>query len=684
MNDPYRYFRIEARELIDELDKGIAGLASGLPATEAVARLLRAAHTLKGAARVVKRPEIADHAHALEDALGPYRESDQPVPRDRLAPIIGIVASLRERVAALPPPPEAAPAADGRPQQNEALRTVRSDVVEMDELLEEVGETYTRLGSIRGDVALIERARNLADLIVQQLAPHHTGDQRSTRGVSAEKARSIAVELRDVTDALEQGLEKSVDRVERHLRQVKSAAERLRLEAVVVLFTDTKRAGQDVAQAQGKRVIFEEMGSDMRLDAHVVATIQPALHQLVRNAVAHGIESENERRTAGKPPEGKVTLGVARRGRHVVFMCRDDGRGVDLDAVRSTVQRKGLFSVATANLGPEELVRLLLKGGISTSGTVTEVSGRGIGLDVVRDSVMRLGGEVIVQTDAGTGTTVELEIPLSVAALDVLTVEAGDITVTIPLDAVRSALRIASGEIASSSEGMSLVYEEKPVPFVSLTTVFGADPSPLRGRSSQTVMIVEGENDLAAIGIDRLLGTSSIVVRPLPDLKEGSTIVSGVWFDTEGNPQLVLDPDGLAAEARHNRQAVVADERRLLPILVIDDSLTTRMLELSILETAGYEVDAVSSAEEAVERARETRYALFLVDIELPDMDGFTFVEYIRASATLSEIPCIIMTSRGSAADRRRGLDAGADAYIAKGEFDQGEFLGLIRDLVGG
>jgi two-component system chemotaxis sensor kinase CheA len=695
MDDPYKYFRIEARELADELEKGVLNLERGAPAAEVVASLLRFAHTLKGAARVVKQPDIADQAHALEDALGPFRESTEPVPRDRLGVVRRLLDGIRGRVAALASPGEkdsdegAAPAQRAAPE--DALRTVRADVAEMDALLGGVGAAHAHLGSLRGGVGLIDKARNLVDVLVHEVAslrrrdftPSEPAASRETAR-SIEKAHSIAGELRGVVGALEQKLGNSVEQVDRELRQARDAAQRLRLVPAASMFTDLERAARDVAQMQGKRVRFDGRGGNLRLDAHVVAVAQSALHQIVRNAVAHGIESENERQAAGKTPDGRVTLEVARRDRRVVFSCRDDGRGVDLDAVRGVAHRKGLASAATSNLGPEELIDLLLRGGISTSRTVTEVSGRGIGLDVVRDAAARLGGQITVTTKTGHGTTVELVAPLSLAALEVLTVEAGDGAMTIPLDAVRQTLRVPSDEIASSSQGESLVHEGRSIPFLPLAAALWDTAAPTRFRRSWSTVIVEGQGDVAAIGVHRLLGTANIAVRPLPDPVPASAAVSGVWTDADGNPRLVLDPDSLVAEARRHRQPASDEEAPDPPILVIDDSLTTRMLEQSILESAGYDVEVASSAEEALAMAATKRYSLCLVDVEMPGMDGFTFIERTRASSGLRDLPCILVTSRTSPEDRRRGFDAGAQAYIAKGRFDQRELLSRVRELMAG
>jgi two-component system chemotaxis sensor kinase CheA len=186
-----------------------------------------------------------------------------------------------------------------------------------------------------------------------------------------------------------------------------------------------------------------------------------------------------------------------------------------------------------------------------------------------------------------------------------------------------------------------------------------------------------------AVGVDRLLGTARIVVRPLPELAPASPIVAGASLDAGGNPQLVLDPDGLVAAAQGEGAAEAEPIPVRHPVLVVDDSLTTRMLEQSILESAGYEVDVAASAEEALEIARRKRYALFLVDVEMPGMDGFAFVERIRSDPALLDIPAILVTSRAGEEDRQRGRDAGARGYIVKSEFDQAELLTMIRPLIG-
>lgn len=677
--DPYRYFRIEARELLDQLAKGVLGLERGEGGSVLVPQLLRFAHTLKGAARVVKQSEIADRAHAIEDALSPFRESAGDVAREQIDAILKQLDDIDGRVQGLALAEGATGTRQGEVAPDEGFRAVRVDIAEMDAVLAGVSETRALLTGLRAGAQVAEQVQHLADILVAQLSPHGAGEQgRQARG-EADRLFSLAEELRRKLGGLERSLGSVVDQMDRELRQLRDAAEQLRLASVGTLFTALERTTRDTAQALSKQVLFAATGGDIRIEAHVLAAIQGALVQIVRNAVAHGIEAASERRAAGKPEAGRVSVNISRLGRRIVIDCRDDGRGVDIDAIRRVALSRGLLSSKAVPAGAEDLIRLLLRGGISTSDSVTAVSGRGVGLDVVREAIERLGGEILVRTEASKGTTFQLIVPTLLASMEALIVEASGTAAGIPLDAVRRSLRVADDEISWAPAGASVLYENAAIPFVSLSSVLdGARPPAARNR---TAVVVAGAGGMAAIGIDRLLGTARVVVRPLPKHAPAGVIVAGAWLDAEGNPQLVLDPDGLVAQARRAAAVALEPPAPSRPVLVVDDSLTTRMLEQSILESAGYEVDVALSGEEALESSRRKRYALFLVDVEMPGMDGFTFVERIRSDPALREIPAILVTSRAAPEDRQRGRDIGAQGYVVKSEFDQTGLVTMIRSL---
>jgi two-component system, chemotaxis family, sensor kinase CheA len=677
--DPYKYFRREARDLLDQFAKGILELEKSGGGSALIQRLLRVAHTLKGAARVVKQPKIADLAHAIEDVLSPFRESEDGVAREQLDTILSHLDDIGARVRALAPAESADVLVQSTSTPGEGFRTVRVDIAEMDVVLAGVSETHALLNGLRAAAPALEQARHLADILQTQLAPSAaTGQGRQSRA-NADRLFSMTEELRRRFGGFERKLGSVIDQMDRELRQLRDAAEQLRLVSTGTLFTALERTARDTAQALSKQVVFEGKGGAVRLDSHILEVVQGALMQLVRNAVAHGIELRGERRTAGKQDIGRVTVDIHRLGRRIAFECRDDGRGVDLDAVRRVAQQRGLLGPAAKQFGAEDLIRALLRGGISTSNAITEVSGRGIGLDVVREAAERLGGEVIVRSEAGVGTVFQLIVPPSLASLDALIVEACGTTVGIPLDAVRRSLLVAAKDISRTPAGATVLYDEKVIPFISLSKVLDGTNQP--ATRNWTAVVVAGAGGTVAIGVDRLLDTARIVIRPLPDHTPASAIVAGVLLDADGNPQLVLDPDGLVAESHCEDITEAEPASPGHPVLVIDDSLTTRMLEQSILESAGYDVDVALSGEEAIEIVQRKRYALFLVDVEMPGMDGFTFIEHIRSDAALHEIPAILVTSRASPEDRQRGRDVGAQGYIVKSEFNQAELLTMISSL---
>jgi two-component system, chemotaxis family, sensor kinase CheA len=686
--DPYKFFRLEARELFEQLSKAILELQAATAADSdeaalsAAQRLLRLAHTLKGAARVVKQREIAERAHAIEESLAPFRGKEASVTRERLTEVQKSIDEIGLRVRALGASPSPTAEVVQRTETSvvEDVLSVRADVSDMDALLEGIRETQALLRPLRASAARWAEVRRLTDALSAEIA------------LATGRGREVVAEMRKSLETIEHDFARGVDLTERELRQVRDLAEQLRLSSVEELFTTLERTAHDAARALGKRVRFLGKGARIRVDSPVLGAVQGALVQLIRNAVAHGIESESERARTGKPAIGEITVEVMRRGRLIVFRCQDDGRGIDLAAVRRVAVRRGISPGEVERLDVAGLLQLLMRGGISTTKVVTEVAGRGIGLDVVREAVTRMGGEMTVRTEEGKGATFEMVMPVSMASLEVLTVDAGGTSAAVPLASIRRTLQASALDLSHAAEGESLAWEGMSIPFLPLVRVFGVSATTARSRMSHAagnsapglakVVILETTTGLMALGIDQLLGATTVVLRPLPSWVPLDEAVAGACFDADGNPQIVLDADGLMGHARRVGAAAAVLQPRAASILVIDDSLTTRMLEQSILESAGYQVDTATSAEEGWERACEKTYGLFLVDVEMPGMDGFEFVTRVRADSSLRTIPAILVTSRASVDDVRRGREAGAQGHVNKGEFNQAHLLAHIQELL--
>lgn len=677
--DPYRYFRGEARELLDGLRRGTAELenAGGDPAR--IALLLRLAHTLKGAARVVKLPTVSEFAHRLEDVLASLRDTAGTPTRGQLAELQRIIAAIGagleriEQPAGRPPAAEAAASPPrGAIAPVASLDTVSLQVAEMDAVLAEAAGTSGEVAALQADTrelrALGKRVRRLAFT--------------SRAGNLAPAMREVA-DLAATADRLQARLGNRAERLERDLQRVQEDIGRLRLLPTDALWTFLERVAHDAAQALGRNVRFEPAGRVARIDATVFTLLREALQHLVRNAVAHGLEPEAERLASGKPPVGKVCVRLAHNRGRLRVECEDDGRGIDIDAVGRAAIAKGWLEAAAWPLDMETAVRLLLRGGVTTAAVATELAGRGVGLDIVRAALARLGGELTLRSTAGRGTVVALDVPTALSAGVMLGVESGDARLLIPLDAVQRVARAEVKWIHPSPAGEQLHLDRETIPYAPLHRLISRRPAAAResGRHRSVVIIRDGD-DRVAVGVDRLLGTIEAVVRPLPLLADAAAFVSGVAPAADGPPRLVLDPRELGAAIRSAAAQPATLEPVRPPILVVDDSLTTRMLEQSILESAGYSVDLAVSGEDAWRRLQERRYGLVLVDVEMPGMDGFTFLERLRADAAWRALPAILVTSRDSSEDRRRGLAAGAQDYVTKGEFDQRRLLRRIEELL--
>jgi len=678
--DPYRFFRIEAAELLEQLGKAALDLEKDM-ATEAVMRLLRLAHTLKGAARVVRVVPIADLAHELEELLAPHREG-AAVPRDKVDRILAAIDTMLLALKELGDGTEAAPApvptsaTEAAPKQHraetqretlrEAPRLARADLAEVALVLEGLGEIGNELEALRRADADLEQLRGISGQLGRQSRQH---------AVSPARLDAIAAELQSATDKVERALQQGTVRALRELGATRDAAQRLQLVPVTDIFHALERTARDAAHQLGKEVAFAARGGDVRLEGALLDAVQGALIQLVRNAIAHGIETPERRAAAGKPAAGRVTVDVRRQGYDALFVCSDDGAGIDAAALKRVLAERGQ---GVEENDPDALFRRLLAGGISTSGTVNEIAGRGIGLNLVAEALRQLNGTVQAKSEPGVGATISLRVPLTLAALQVLLVQSDGQRLALPLDAVLRTLRLGASDILHLPEGEAIVDEGEQIALLRLP---GAQA---RDRAVTVAVVRHKEGSGAgrlALAVERLAGIERVVLQPLPALALAEATVLGLYLDMEGNPRLVLDPERFDARAP---QRAAHAPRKQRTILIVDDSLTTRMLESSILESAGYMVDMAASAEEGLAMAEKQAYALFLVDVEMPGMDGFSFVERTRADAAMRATPCILVSSRNAPEDFARGRDAGAADYIVKGEFDQTRFLQRVAELVAG
>jgi two-component system, chemotaxis family, sensor kinase CheA len=503
-------------------------------------------------------------------------------------------------------------------------------------------------------------------------------------GFVEQKVRSLAAQSR-TTRLLQQRSEWNTRRSAEQLqRDVWSA----RMAPAEDLFEGFRRMVRDLARQENKQIEFRLSGSGVRADRIILQALKDPVMHLLRNAISHGIETPGERASKGKPPLGSLILRLdSQRGRLIVEV-EDDGRGVDLKQVDSV-----LSEAEPGSHSPDELAQAIFRPGFTTSSTVNHLSGRGMGLSVVYETVHRLQGDVNLKPKEGPGASFLVSVPLSVSTSHLLLLTAAGQTFGIPTHGIQRLHRVPLEQV-ETLEGKPVVnLEGQAVPLYGLAQLLQlGDASPdapqaLRGGVLPIMVLKSGVRRFA-VWVDEFLAERDALIQELGMACPANGNISGGALLREGTVFVVLNPAGLVANCAGMSAAPVPRKAQtqapaIAPgILVVDDSITSRSLERSILEAHGYRVRVAVDGLEALELLRAEKADLIITDIQMPRLDGFGLVEALKADPGLKGIPVIIVSSLEQPADQERGLLLGADAYVVKRKFDQTELLDAIRQMI--
>ena len=677
-------FRDEANERLDNMSSTLLALEEGRGADDAIDSLFRDAHTIKGGAGMLGLEAIAGLAHSVEDVLADAR-TDATLAPELVDPLLRATDALRqlangepadaEAIAALivelggePPAedlpageveaPEPEPAVESQPlrlvSERAATPEVEAPVVER-----RAGDAAS--AGVRGRTVRVpaEKLDVLLDLVGETVLHRQRLGHMVASGDPAQ--RELLSDELDVGDRL--------------LGALQDAAIQTRTLPFGSITGPFPRAIRDIANTEGKEVDLVVEGTETELDRVILEGLSEPLVHMLRNAVAHGIELPGERLDAGKPARARVVLGAEQRGGLVAVTVADDGRGVAPELLAQAA-REG------------SLVEILARPGFSTrAGDVSGLAGRGVGLDVVKLHVESFGGSMQIDSEPGAGTCITLLLPLTLALLDVLLVERGSHVVGVPLASVQEA--VAVSETLSLTGHAALELRGTSIPFGDLADLLGAEAPPLPARPPAIIVAASGRR--VALACDRLIGESEVVVKDLGPLLRSVSGYLGAAILGDGRVALLLDPANATAMRPQNRRSQTVEETPeavadgvAATLLVVEDSFMVRELQRSILEAAGYHVETAKNGVEALEHLTvHGGIDLVVTDVDMPEMDGLTLTEAIRASSEWGSLPIIVVTSRESADDRRRGVEAGADAYMVKDSFDQHALLETVARMVG-
>ncbi len=476
------------------------------------------------------------------------------------------------------------------------------------------------------------------------------------------------------------------DRLEAIVGDLERGIRNLRLLPLATIFNLFPRTVRDLARTQGKEIDLEIEGGDILADKRILEEIKDPLTHLLRNAIDHGIESPEERLTAGKSLQGTLRLRGARAGNRLALEISDDGRGLDVEAIARTAERRGLHSRAELEaMPPGRLQNLIFAPGFSTRTTVTEISGRGVGLDIVRANVERLKGTIQVESTPGKGSTFRLNLGTDLSTTTAFVVSASQQIFAVPVDFVRTAVRVRSTDIFTVAGSPTITFEGQPVAVARLAELLEL---PVReGDRTMPCIILQAGGESLGILVDELLAHQEIALKATSKLLQRVRNVLGATILGTGKICTVLNPRDLiaTAAARSGRAAATplfAEIKTRPPLLLVEDSLPIRTQVRRILEGAGYDVTVAVDGSDGWEKLRAGKFAGVVSDVEMPNLSGLELTERIRQHPEYADLPIILVTTLAKESDRRRGAVAGANAYLTKGDFDQTLLLDILRRFI--
>ena len=604
--------------------------------------------------------------------------------RRRLARSAGTRRPIGARTSRRPPPPDA-----GVRQIEE---TIRVTTQKLDDLMNQIGEilvTRIKFDERLAEIRVIERQ-------IEQFQLAWAGDRRRAgQGADPWAVREIGERLARLQEDIRHlatGFNEDTLRMTLVSGELQDSINRVRMLPLSALFNLFPRLLRDIARQEGKELELVIEGGQAQLDKKIIEELKDPLTHLLRNALDHGIEKPEERRRAGKRPAGRLRLAATQKASSVVIDIEDDGAGIDLERVRALALRRGFATEAELReMTDQQVLGLVFRPGFSTKGIITDLSGRGVGLDVVLTNIERMKGTITVSSEPGRGSVFSIRLPITLATTQALLVRVSGQTFAIPLAAVEVIGEIGLDQVTSVESREAILVEGVPTALVRLHEILRLpeQAARLEAGDKAPVVVLGSTDERVAFLVDELLGEHEIVVKGLGAPLRRVRNVSGATIAGDGAVVLILNVFDLIKASQKVRGLWLADKRRAEAgrrgksrVLVVDDSVTTRLLEKGILESNGYEVTLAVDGVDALEKLANGTFDLVVSDVEMPRMNGFEFTRRVRREEAHRELPVILVTSLSSEEDKKTGVEAGADAYIVKGAFDQGNLIATIRQLL--
>ncbi|WP_019916121.1 Hpt domain-containing protein [Methyloversatilis discipulorum] len=721
----------EAHDLLRDIGHELRAWREQPEQLSASDMLRRQLHTLKGSARMAGVMRFGDLVHSMEGVIeAPCSADERPAVLDELEMAYDRCEELVARLerGETSEPQEALSAGDGAAQPAPAAGDdeagtvrerptvrVRSDMV--DRFVNEAGEMSIARTRIEGELRALRGSLNDLTENVQRLRGQlreieiHAESQMQSRMAAAEAhheqfdplemdrftrlqelSRLMTESLSDVT-TVQYNLVRNLDAADTAIqsqarlnRELSQALMSVRMVPFSTLEDRLYRVARQSAKELGKKVNLELRNTQIELDREVLEQMTGPIEHLLRNAVAHGIESREARAASGKSETGEIVITLTQQTNEVVIELADDGAGLAFDRIRARGVERGLIAPDEV-VDERRLTGLIFEPGFSTAAAVSELAGRGVGMDVVKNATTALGGRIETTSESGQGTRFRLSLPMTLAVTQSVLVSSAGKTYAIPSSMVQHAreLKGDAGEAlreAGGQEWLGTHYRYQYLPRL----LGDGHSQPVPGSWA---LLINSGHEFMALEVDALRGNQEVVVKPVGPQLSKLVGISGATVLPDGEVTLIINPVAIAARNRSELlRATSADEpvRTMAPvaqaveaplIMVVDDSLTVRKVTSRLLEREGYRVVTAKDGVDALEKLIDTEPAVMLVDIEMPRMDGFDLTRNVRADARTKAIPIIMITSRTAEKHKTYAREIGVNHYLGK-PYNEAELLELI------
>ncbi len=728
-------YQTTSEERLQTLAAGILHLQKQPQDEATLQQLLREAHSLKGDSRSLGVENVVTLTHQLEEILlGIKRQEMSLTPQvsDRLYQgldaigllvyeavtgeatgvntaeildnLMGVVTPattpeslpVLPELSPLPAPISVKPVIQDLPplpgsNQPYHIDTIRVQTLHLDALITHTEELTLTKNAIAHTATAIEEMTNL-------------WEEWKAFYNQTKVAESSSINIDSYTERLEKTIYSLRNTIQEHntkldivTGELREKIRTLRLLPLSTVFDLLYRTVRELAKQQSKQVELMISGGEITTDKRILEEIKDPLMHMIRNAIDHGIETPSEREKLGKSPVATIWLKGYQTANKIVIEVADDGRGLNTEKIKQTAFKRGLYSYKELeNMTTSQIHALILAPGFSTQSFITEISGRGIGLDVVRTSIERLKGNIEIESIPTQGCTFRIQLNTSLAINNVLLFEVQGIIHALPVEFVQRTLFISPKQILTNENCTTINLDQQSILVANLADLLELSNSPVYAQvakveppnqTQQPCILIKVGEELFGLFVDRLMQTQEVVIKPQTQLLKRVRNVSGATVLGSGEVCMILNPSDLLKSLHQQTTSLVAAKQNKTVntkpvILLVEDSIPVRTQEKRLLEKAGYEVVIAEDGLDGYNKLQTRKFDAIVSDVEMPNLDGLSLTAKIREHSEYKTLPIILVTTLASEADKTRGADVGANAYIIKSNFNQDVLLEVLGRLI--